>query len=210
MELPRSRQRLTAVLFALCLIFTAQPVFSAGKEAPVVTMKTNFGTITLKLDPEKAPKTVENFLRYVKEGFYDGTVFHRVIPNFMAQGGGFTADYVQKPTHDPVMNEADNGLENKRGTIAMARTGEPHSATAQFFINVVDNDFLNFRGKNMQGWGYTVFGEVVEGMDVVDKIKAVPTGRGGPFPTDVPQTQIVIEQVTVTEAAADKPEGTAQ
>ena len=130
-----------------------------------VQMKTTFGTITLELDGEKAPKTVENFLNYVKDGFFDGTIFHRVIDNFMIQGGGFDTEMRQKPTMDPIENEADNGLTNDRGTIAMARTMDPNSATAQFFINVKDNDFLNHTGKNMQGWGYAVFGKVTEGED---------------------------------------------
>src|SRR6056300_278482 len=132
-----------------------------------VEMTTTFGSITLELDSEKAPKTVENFLSYVNDGFYNGTIFHRVINNFMIQGGGFDANMQQKPTADPIENEADNGLTNDRGTIAMARTMDPHSATAQFFINVKNNDFLNHSGKNMQGWGYTVFGRVVSGDDVL-------------------------------------------
>ncbi|MDA0631427.1 MAG: peptidylprolyl isomerase, partial [Proteobacteria bacterium] len=142
-----------------------------------VEMTTTFGSITLELDSDKAPKTVENFLSYVNDGFYNGTIFHRVIDNFMIQGGGFDANMQQKPTADPIENEADNGLTNDRGTIAMARTMDPHSATAQFFINVKNNDFLNHSGKNMQGWGYTVFGRVVSGDDVLDKIRAVSTGN---------------------------------
>ena len=163
-----------------------------------VVMKTTFGEITLELDGEKAPKTVENFLSYAKAGFYDGTIFHRVIDNFMIQGGGFDADMGQKPTESPIENEADNGLTNDFGTIAMARTMDPHSATAQFFINVKDNDFLNHSGKNMQGWGYAVFGRVVEGDNVVDKIRGVQTGSSAGH-QDVPVDSVVIESVTVLE-----------
>jgi len=165
--------------------------------SPRVRLQTSQGDIVLELDAAKAPKTVENFLTYVQEGHYDGTIFHRIINNFMIQGGGFAQDYQQKPTHAPVKNEADNGLKNTIGTVAMARTSDPHSASAQFFINVANNDFLNFRGKNSQGWGYAVFGKVVGGMEVVDKIRALPTGSGGPFPTDVPKTAVVIEKATL-------------
>ncbi|MGH8678856.1 MAG: peptidylprolyl isomerase, partial [Burkholderiales bacterium] len=143
--------------------------------------------------PEKAPKTVENFLRYVNDGFYDGTILHRVIPGFMIQGGGFTADYNQKPTRAPVENEAANGLKNEIGTLAMARTRQPHSATAQFFINVKNNEFLNHTSPTVQGYGYTVFGRVVKGMDVVNKIALMRTGPGGPFPQDAPVEQVVIQ-----------------
>lgn len=170
---------------------------TAKKESVLITMQTNMGTIKLALDAEKAPKTVENFTQYVKNGFFDETIFHRVIDNFMIQGGGFTQDYKQKETKAAIQNEAKNGLKNERGTIAMARTGDPHSATAQFFINVKDNDFLNYPGHD--GWGYAVFGKVTEGMDVVDKIKGVKTGSGGPFPTDVPQEMVIIEKVTIDE-----------
>ncbi|WP_050998160.1 peptidylprolyl isomerase [Methylococcus capsulatus] len=162
-----------------------------------VQLHTNLGDIVIRLDAEKAPVSTANFLAYVKEGFYDGTIFHRVIPGFMAQGGGFTQDYKQKSTHAPIKNEADNGLTNRRGTVAMARTPDPNSATAQFFINYVDNDFLNYKSPTPQGWGYAVFGEVVKGMEVVDEMAKVPTGAGGPFPTDVPQKAIVIEKATV-------------
>ncbi|EAW39531.1 peptidyl-prolyl cis-trans isomerase, cyclophilin type [marine gamma proteobacterium HTCC2080] len=165
----------------------------------VIEMKTTFGVITLELDAEKAPKTVENFVRYATEGFYDGTIFHRVIDNFMIQGGGFDADMQQKESGEPIENEADNGLKNDRGTIAMARTMDPHSATAQFFLNVKDNDFLNHSGKNMQGWGYTVFGKVTAGDDVLDKIRSVETGNKSGH-QDVPKDSIVIESVTVTAA----------
>ncbi len=170
---------------------------TAKKETVLITMQTNMGTIQLQLDAEKAPQTVENFTQYVKDGFFDGTIFHRIINNFMIQGGGFTQDYQQKPTRPPVENEAKNGLKNERGSIAMARTNAPHSATAQFFINVKDNDFLNYPGQD--GWGYTVFGKVTEGMDVVDNIKNVKTGSGGPFSSDVPQEMVIIEKVTLEE-----------
>jgi peptidyl-prolyl cis-trans isomerase B (cyclophilin B) len=165
----------------------------------MVIIRTTFGDITLELDADKAPKTVENFLNYAREGFYDGTVFHRVIDNFMIQGGGFNADMSQKDSGEPIENEADNGLKNDFGTIAMARTMDPHSATAQFFINVKDNDFLNHTGKNMQGWGYTVFGKISQGEEVLDKIRAVPTtSRGGH--QDVPQDPVIIESVEIVEA----------
>jgi peptidyl-prolyl cis-trans isomerase B (cyclophilin B) len=154
--------------------------------------------MTLELDTDKAPKTVENFLSYANSGFYDGTIFHRVINNFMIQGGGFTADMEQKPTQAPVDNEANNGLKNERGTIAMARTQDPHSATAQFFINVQDNDFLNHTGENMQGWGYAVFGKVTQGEEVLDKIRSVQTGSQGGH-QDVPTDPIIIESISVTE-----------
>ena len=161
-----------------------------------VLMTTTVGPLTLELDADNAPKTVDNFLSYVADGFYDDTIFHRVIHNFMIQGGGFTADMQQKPTHAPIENEANNGLENQRGTIAMARTQDPHSATAQFFINVQDNDFLNHTGENMQGWGYAVFGKVTEGDDVLDKIRAVQTGSQSGH-QDVPVEPIIIESVTI-------------
>ncbi len=154
------------------------------------------GVVTLELDAAKAPKTVENFLAYVKKGHYDGTIFHRVIRGFMIQGGGFDADMKQKDTDAPVQNEADNGLRNDRYTIAMARTSDPHSASAQFFINAADNDFLNHTAKNAQGWGYAVFGKVVSGTDVVDRIEGVKTGSKG-FHQDVPRDAVVIEKAVV-------------
>ena len=169
---------------------------SAMAANPVVEMKTNQGVILIELDAEKAPKTVANFLAYVEAGHYNGTIFHRVIKNFMIQGGGFVQGMDQKPTQAPIENEAANGLKNKRGSIAMARTNDPHSATAQFFINVVDNDFLDFRAPSGQGWGYCVFGEVTEGMDVVDKIRAVATGNKG-FHQDVPKEDVVIEKAEI-------------
>ena len=165
-----------------------------------VTMQTTQGSIALELYPDKAPQTVANFVEYARAGFYDGTIFHRVIPGFMVQGGGFSADLQQKATRAPVQNEADNGLLNDRGTIAMARTNDPHSATAQFFINVADNAFLNFSAPTRQGWGYAVFGKVTSGMDVVDAIVAQPTGAAGPFGSDVPRQTMTIESVTITEA----------
>ncbi|MFK8046990.1 MAG: peptidylprolyl isomerase [Halioglobus sp.] len=164
----------------------------------MVIIRTTFGEIKLELDAEKAPKTVANFLAYAQEGYYDGTIFHRVIDNFMIQGGGFDTSMTQKPTNEPIENEADNGLKNDFGTVAMARTMDPHSATAQFFINVKDNDFLNHSGKNMQGWGYTVFGKMTEGSEVLDKIRAVATGsRDGH--QDVPTEDVIIESVTIVE-----------
>ena len=160
-----------------------------------VLLKTSLGDITLELYPDKAPKSVENFLTYVKLGFYDGTVFHRVIAGFMIQGGGFTPDLRQKKTRAPVVNESKNGLSNLRGTLAMARTADPNSATAQFFINTVDNPRLDYAGDANPG--YCVFGKVVAGLDVVDKIRAVPTGAQGPFPSDVPTTTVTIEKATL-------------
>jgi peptidyl-prolyl cis-trans isomerase B (cyclophilin B) len=162
---------------------------------PTVEVLTNHGAFVIALDPAKAPKSVENFLRYVDAKHYDGTVFHRVIPTFMIQGGGFDAQLEKKPVQAPVMNEADNGLKNTRGTVAMARTSDPHSATSQFFVNVTDNAFLDHQAKDSQGWGYTVFGRVTDGMDVVDKIKAVKTGASGPFSKDAPVEPVVIKSV---------------
>ncbi|WP_353235839.1 peptidylprolyl isomerase [Diaphorobacter ruginosibacter] len=154
------------------------------------------GTITIELDAEKAPKSTENFLNYVKSGFYDGTIFHRVIKNFMVQGGGFAPGMQQKATQDPIVNEANNGLKNDKYTLAMARTSDPHSATAQFFINVVDNGFLNHTAPTAQGWGYAVFGKVVKGTEIIDAIKGVQTGRKG-FHDDVPKEDVVIEKAVV-------------
>jgi cyclophilin family peptidyl-prolyl cis-trans isomerase len=180
---------------------------AAGLPAnPRVLIETSKGNITLELFPAKAPQSVGNFLNYVKTGFYDGLVFHRVIPNFMIQGGGMTADMEEKPKNAPIQNEADNGLKNLRGTLAMARTGEPHSASSQFFINVADNAFLNHRGKSFEGWGYAVFGQVVDGMDVVDAIAAVPRGNRGPF-GDVPIEPVVMLHVSVLPAPADPVQG---
>jgi peptidylprolyl isomerase/peptidyl-prolyl cis-trans isomerase B (cyclophilin B) len=167
---------------------------------PRVLIETSKGNITIELFPALAPKSAENFLGHVNAGFYDGTIFHRVIPRFMVQGGGMTADMGEKPRGTPIPNEADNGLKNLRGTLAMARTGDPHSATSQFFINVADNAFLNHRGKSVEGWGYTVFGQVVDGMDVVDAIVAVPRGNRGPH-GDVPLEPVVMQRVSVVPAA---------
>ena len=163
---------------------------------PVVELDTNMGAIVIELNEEKAPKTVENFLNYVKSGHYDGTIFHRIIDGFMIQGGGMDAEMNEKATNAPVENEADNGLKNDKGTIAMARTHDPHSATSQFFVKVKDNDFLNHSGKNMQGWGYTVFGKVTSGMDVIEKMRGVPTGRFG-MHADVPKEPVVINSATI-------------
>lgn len=188
-------------LIALAL-FCALPAAAGFAQAqnPQVVLETTKGTITLELFRDKAPKSVENFLAYVEAGFYDGTIFHRVIPNFMIQGGGFTTGMQQKQTRAPISNEADNGLGNDRGTIAMARTSDPNSATAQFFINTVDNKGLNHTGKNAAGWGYAVFGKVVAGMEVVDAISAVKTvHRGMP---DVPEETITITKAMVKKAAA--------
>ena len=160
------------------------------------TIETSLGTISLELDEAKAPATVENFVRYASEGFYDGTIFHRVIDGFMIQGGGFTKDMNQKPTHEPIRIESMNGLKNRRGTIAMARTMDPDSATSQFFINLVDNDFLDFSAPTVQGYGYAVFGEVTDGLSVVDAIAKVKTGFVGPY-QNVPETPVVIRKVTV-------------
>lgn len=162
----------------------------------MVKLHTNHGTITLSLDAEKAPVTVKNFLQYVEEGHYDNTIFHRVIPGFMIQGGGFAPGMKKKDTRDAIENEANNGLTNKYGSVAMARTNDPHSATAQFFINVADNDFLDFKSPSGNGWGYCVFGEVVEGMDVVDKIKGMKTSNKG-FQQDVPVEDVIIEKAEI-------------
>ena len=163
-------------------------------EKPKVYFKTNIGDFTIELEPELAPKTVTNFIQYVEEGHYDGLIFHRVIKAFMIQGGGFDASYSKKPTRPPIENEADKGLSNERGTIAMARTGDPHSATNQFFINVKFNGFLNYVSKSQQGWGYTAFGRVIDGMNIVGRISRMETGKGGPFPSDVPTEQVIIEE----------------
>ena len=201
-----TRRFLTTLLLA-GLMLLAWP--ASAKENPVVRIETNQGVIRAELYPDKAPITVRNFLQYANDGFYDGTIFHRVIRNFMIQGGGFTATYEKKATRPAIENEADNGLQNVVGTLAMARTSDPHSATAQFFINTHDNGFLDHREKTQAGWGYTVFGKVVEGLDVVRKIEAQPAGPGGPFAKDAPKTPMVIQKVTVetpaTKAAPEKP-----
>ena len=177
---------------------------SAPTTNPKVLLHTSQGDITVELYASKAPKTVDNFLQYVREGFYDGTVFHRVIPKFMAQGGGWTKDLQHKRTRASIRNEASNGVSNARGTIAMARTADPHSAAAEFFINLVDNKRLDYvadpnGGTNPVSWGYTAFGKVTSGMDVVDKIATIETGAQGPFQSDVPKTPIVIEKASIVE-----------
>ena len=188
------------LLLAAAFFLAAAHVRAAN---PQVDLDTSAGKIRIELYPDAAPKTVENFLTYVKAKQYDDTQFHRVIPGFMVQGGGFTADFQQKPTRAPVQNEAEQsskaGLLNVPGTVAMARTGDPHSATTQFFINVADNKFLNFKDASQQGYGYTVFGKVVQGMDVVNKIAAAPTGAGGPFPKDVPLERVMLKTATVVQ-----------
>ena len=183
------------LLLALALI-AASPALAAD---PRVELKTNRGVIVLELYPDKAPKTVANFLQYVKDGHYNGTTFHRVIDGFMIQGGGFDKDMRQKPTRAPVENEAGNGLKNDVGTIAMARTPDPHSASAQFFINLKNNDFLNYKEPTPQGYGYTVFGRVVAGMDIVERIAKAPTGNAGPL-QNVPREPIVIESASILPA----------
>jgi len=162
----------------------------------MIKLHTNFGVIAIELDAEKAPESAKNFTAYAEAGHYDNTVFHRVIPGFMVQGGGFEPGMKQKPCKGPIKNEADNGLKNDVYTVAMARTSDPHSATAQFFINIADNEFLNFKAPNANGWGYCVFGKVVEGTDVVDKIKGVKTGTSG-FHQDVPKEDVIIERAEV-------------
>ena len=165
---------------------------------PTLTMQTNLGTIEIELFQKEAPNTVENFLSYVKDGTFEGTIFHRVIKNFMIQGGGFTPDMNQKKTHAPIENEANNGLKNDVGTLAMARTNDPHSATGQFFINTKDNAFLNFSSPTSQGWGYCVFGKVTAGLDIIEKIEGVATGNTGGH-SDVPVEPVIIEKVTINE-----------
>jgi len=186
-------------LLVLAMAAAAAPS-TAGHTNPRVVLETSKGKIVVELYPEKAPKTVANFLEYVKSHQFDGTIFHRVIPGFMIQGGGFTANMQQKPTRAPIANEADNGLKNERGTLAMARTNDPNSASAQFFINLVNNKPLDFTSKTPSGWGYAVFGKVVEGMGVVDKIATVPTGTSGGY-SDVPREAITIVKATVEGAA---------
>jgi peptidyl-prolyl cis-trans isomerase A (cyclophilin A)/peptidyl-prolyl cis-trans isomerase B (cyclophilin B) len=183
-------------------VLSTAAIVPAGALAadPQVDLRTSAGTIRIELYPAKAPKTVENFLQYVKDGHFNGTIFHRVIDGFMIQGGGFDKSYRQKATRAPIENEAKNGLKNDLGTVAMARTSAPHSASSQFFINGKNNDFLN-AANAQDGWGYTVFAKVVSGMDVVMKISKTPTGPGGPFPTDAPRDMVVIESATLV---ADK------
>jgi peptidyl-prolyl cis-trans isomerase B (cyclophilin B) len=187
------------LLAALLLGLIPLAAFAADAPAgpTLVLLETTDGDIYLEMNAAKAPKTVANFVQYVKDGQYDGVIFHRVIPGFMAQGGGYTLDFKEKETREPIENESKNGLSNARGTIAMARTNDPHSASAQWFINLVDNPRLD--GKDYK-WGYAVFGKVVRGMDVLDAIAAIPTGPGGPFPTDVPFRPVVIKQASVIDA----------
>jgi cyclophilin family peptidyl-prolyl cis-trans isomerase len=188
---------------AALLMFTAGALYAAN---PQVKMQTSKGDVLIELYPDQAPVTVENFLQYVNDGAYDGTIFHRVIKGFMNQGGGFTTDLQKRPAkYPPIRNEADNGLKNRRGTIAMARTSDPDSATNQFFINTVDNDFLDFKSRSAQGWGYTVFGKVVDGMDVMDSIAGVKTGPRGPFRSDVPLE--TVEIISVKVITNDHPAG---
>jgi peptidyl-prolyl cis-trans isomerase B (cyclophilin B) len=173
-------------------------ISAANQPNQMIKLTTNMGEITIEMYADKAPETVKNFVSYVESGFFDGLIFHRVIPGFMIQGGGFATDMNQKETGAPIQNEADNGVKNEIGTIAMARTGDPHSATAQFFINLVDNDFLNHTGKNPQGWGYAVFGKVSEGLDVVESIGKVDTGRVAGY-SDVPVESVIIQSATLVE-----------
>lgn len=190
---------------ALCLISSAafanhhsETNTTTKSKTTMVTFKTNFGDIQIELNAEKAPRTVENFLQYVKEGHYEGIIFHRVINNFMIQAGGFDADMQEKKPRGPIPNEANNGLTNDKYTLAMARTSEPHSASAQFFINTKDNDFLNFSSETQNGWGYAVFAKVTSGTDIVDQIEAVKTGQVGPH-GDVPLEPVIIESITIAE-----------
>jgi cyclophilin family peptidyl-prolyl cis-trans isomerase len=194
------RRYLLGIALALSSIGFAQ----AQTSSPQVKFTTSAGEFVVELYPDKAPSTVENFLAYVRDGHYNGLIFHRVINNFMIQGGGYDARYMEKPTRPPIKHEgaevkAKGGPTNTVGTIAMARTNNPHSASSQFFINVKDNDFLNHSAPSGQGWGYVAFGKVVSGMEVVNKIKMTPTGAGGPFPSDVPQTQVVIQSAAVVK-----------
>jgi cyclophilin family peptidyl-prolyl cis-trans isomerase len=189
---------MSPILLLAAVLATPGDQPAAQPANPEVVLETSMGTIVLELDSGKAPKTVENFLAYVRAGHFDGTIFHRVIRGFMIQGGGFTAEMQQKPTRAPIANEADNGLKNLRGTVAMARTNDPNSATAQFFVNTVDNAFLDHTGKNPRGWGYAVFGKVVEGMEVVAKIEGVPTGQSGGL-SDVPRQAVLIQKASVRE-----------
>ncbi|MFP6711574.1 MAG: peptidylprolyl isomerase [Rhodospirillales bacterium] len=189
------KKLLMFVLPFLAVFAIVSNVEAAGK--PKVHFKTNVGDFTLELEPDRAPNTVANFMQYVRDGHYDGLIFHRVIKSFMIQGGGFEANYDKKPTRAPIENEADKGLSNERGTIAMARTNDPHSATNQFFISLKFNGGLNHRSKTEQGWGYTAFGRVIDGMNIVGRISRMETGSGGPFPTDVPTKQVIIEKAKI-------------
>ena len=200
MPSPGAPAAATAAVVLSALLYLAGAGAQADADRPRVTFETTQGSFVLELDRSSTPGTVANFLAYVRAGFYRGTVFHRVIPGFMVQGGGYTEGFRQRPTRAPIRNEADRAKGNNRGSIAMARTGDPHSATAQFYINVVDNDFLNHRDQTPGGWGYTVFGRVVEGMETVDRIAALPTGSGGPFAQDVPLQAVIIRETRVHPA----------
>lgn len=184
--------RIVLAILAVLFAFGGAALAADLPPAPKVKVQTNLGTFVLQLDAVRAPLTTRNFIEYVKAKHYDGTIFHRVIDGFVAQGGGYTPDLVEKPTREPVVNESGNGLSNVRGTIAMARTGDPHSATSQFYINLVDNTKLD---PNEERWGYCVFGRVIEGMEVVDAIAKVPTGPRGELPSDVPEKDVVIEKM---------------
>ena len=197
------RRTLFALVFAMSALGLAQAQ-NAATALPQVKFTTNAGEFVVELYPDKAPNTVENFVTYVRDGHYNGTIFHRVINNFMIQGGGYDAKYMEKATRPAIKHEgaevkAKGGPTNTVGTIAMARTNNPHSASAQFFINVNNNEFLNHSAPAGQGWGYVAFGKVISGMDVVNKIKQMPTGSGGPFPSDVPQTQVVIQSAALVK-----------
>ncbi|MGQ0657577.1 MAG: peptidylprolyl isomerase [Chromatiales bacterium] len=206
----RTSKSVPQLLTRICLGLLLAVGTASAETPPRVQLTTTLGPIVVELYPDKAPQTVANFLQYANDGFYDGTIFHRVIDSFMIQGGGFTSEFEQKETREPIQNEASNGLKNLRGTIAMARTGDPHSATAQFFINVVDNGFLDHTSPDEAGWGYCVFGKVVEGMDTVDKIRQVTTETRGPF-EGVPAAPVMIEavvlgsEVTNESDTADQP-----
>ena len=189
---------LAAIAFVLAL--SAHAGAPAANNNPQVEVRTNMGSFVLELYPENAPNTVSNFLQYVKDGHYNGTIFHRVIPGFMIQGGGFTSSFQEKPTRPPIKNEAGNGLRNGVGMVSMARTADPHSATAQFFINVAENPTLDFKAPTMQGYGYTPFGRVVKGYEVVERIVQVPTGPGKPPHQDVPKKPVLIERMNLIES----------
>jgi len=202
--------RISPILLIVATLFSASLSSVVLADPPVVQLNTTEGMLVLELESELAPKTVANFLDYVEDGFYNGTIFHRVIDGFMIQGGGFTADYQRKQTRKPIVNEANNGLRNQRYTIAMARTNAPHSATAQFFINSEDNNNLDHTSTTARGWGYTVFGRVIDGHDVVDQIGQTPTGPGGPFSRDAPRSKVIIESAVwlkpeVEEAGEEAP-----
>ena len=191
------KQFLLLVKFVPFLVYIMWASETMSETKTIVNFETTMGGFSVQLEPKKAPETVKNFLKYAREGRYEGTIFHRVINKFMIQGGGFDSDMRERETFDPIENEADIALANKRGTISMARTSDPHSATSQFFINVVYNKFLDHTEKNPQGWGYTAFGRVIDGMNVVGRISRVPTGSLGPY-SDVPATPVIIKKVSIT------------